>query len=236
VNLLQPQDRRSVNAGDSRAAVEARASLLRAGVGRAVIDAVVTRTATLVSAPGSVVLELGSGSGELLGAVAATLPVCGIGLDLSIHAATHAARAFPGNTWVVANADRRLPLLDASVEVIVSVHARRNPAECLRVLVPEGFLQVAVPAPDDLIELREEIQGQATERDRAAALIAEHRDRFEVVDQATVTQRLRLERDRLLELLAGTYRGIRFSESARAQSLEALDVTLASNIVTFRRR
>ena len=45
VNLLQPQDRKSLDAGDSRAAVEARAELIAAGVGRAVIDSIVTRVA-----------------------------------------------------------------------------------------------------------------------------------------------------------------------------------------------
>jgi 23S rRNA (guanine745-N1)-methyltransferase len=236
VNLLQPQDRRSTRAGDSRDAVESRAALLQAGVGRSVLDAVVDRIATLVAAPGTVVVELGSGSGELLGTAAATLPIRGVGLDLSTHAAAHAARAFPQVTWIVANADRRLPILEASVDLIVSVHARRNPAECRRVLVPGGMLIAAVPASDDLIELREEIQGEAVERDRVAALLAEHTDHFEMVDRTVSRQRLRLQRDQLLRLLAGTYRGKRFSESDRVRTLDALDVTLASDIVMLKRR
>jgi 23S rRNA (guanine745-N1)-methyltransferase len=236
INLLQPQDRKSVTAGDSRGAVDARAALLRAGIGRSVLDAVVTCLSTLVDAPATVVAELGSGSGELLGNAAATLPVCGVGIELSTHAATLAARAYPHVTWVVANADRRLPLLDASVGVIVSVHARRNPAECHRVLVPAGVLLVAIPAADDLLELRAEIQGDAVERDRNAALLAEHTGRFDVVDRTTARQRLRLEREQLLQLLAGTYRGRRFSESGRVRALDAQDVTLASDIVAFRKR
>ena len=43
VSLLQPQDRRSRVPGDAPEAVAARARLLEAGVGRAVIDAIVAR-------------------------------------------------------------------------------------------------------------------------------------------------------------------------------------------------
>ena len=43
VNLLQPQDRRSAAAGDSRVAIDARESLLAIGVGRTLIDGLTTR-------------------------------------------------------------------------------------------------------------------------------------------------------------------------------------------------
>ena len=79
-----------------------------------------------------------------------------------------AARHFPDRIWVVANADRRLPLLDRSVDLALSIYGRRNPAEVARVLAAAGYLLVAVPAADDLIELRELVQGRRFERDRAS--------------------------------------------------------------------
>lgn len=236
MNLLQPQDRKSLDAGDSREAVDARSSLLDAGVGRAVLDAVANRATTLLdgeSAP--VVAELGSGTGDLLGTLAADRAIRGVGLDLSIHAANHAARRFPSVAWVVANADRRLPLLDASTGLILSVHARRNPPECRRVLVNGGFLLVAIPSADDLIELREEVQGTGVERDRVPPVLDEHAHGFELLDRTTCTRRLDLDRDQLLKLLRGTYRGERFSESTRVQALDHLGVTLSSDILLFRK-
>lgn len=237
MNLLQPQDRRSLSAGDSHAAVTARAQLISDGIGGAVIDAVVARALSLpfdVSPP--VIVELGAGSGETLGRLASARPVAGIGIDLSTAAAAHASRHFPAVTWVVANADRRLPLLDDSVDLILSVHARRNPDECRRILRPRGFLLVAIPATDDLIELREVVQGNALERDRVAPLVTEHDLHFSVVERATVRQPLDLDRAALLRLLRGTYRGERLSESARVQGLDRLSVTLASVIVLFAAR
>lgn len=234
VNLLQPQDRRSREAGDARAAVEARARLLAAGIGRGVLDAVVERAASLDLA-GDAVVDLGSGSGEMLGTLADVMPIAGIGIDLSTAAAAHAARRFPDLTWAVANADRRLPLLDERVDLLLSVHARRNPAECARVLRPGGALLVAVPAADDLIELRAAVQGEGLERTRADAVLAEHQPFFRPVDRFVVRDRHRLERDRLVELLRGTYRGSRTSAVGRIESLDTLDVTLASDVLLLAR-
>jgi hypothetical protein len=133
----------------------------------------------------------------------------------------------------VANADRRLPVLDAAADVVISIHARRNPKEAGRILKSTGFLLVAVPAADDLLELRAAVQGDGTEQDRSAMLIAEHADGFDVVDRWTLRQQEELDRDALIALLRGTYRGERFSESERVQELATMHVTLASDVVVF---
>ena len=205
-------------------------------MGRAVLESVAARAAALLDeSNGAVVAELGSGSGELLGRIAADRLIRGLGLDLSTHAATHAARRFPSISWIVANADRRLPLLNDSTGIIVSVHARRNPRECRRVLAHGGFLLLAIPSTDDVIELREEVQGNAVERDRVSAVVEEHAADFVLVERSTSKQRLDLDRDQLRKLLRGTYRGERFSESARVQALDHLMVTMSSDILLFKR-
>jgi len=233
VNLLQPQDRKSASAGDSKGSVDARARLLARGVGRALVDDVVRRAAALAGADQSgrqVVVDLGCGSGETLGALSAMCPVEAIGIDLSAAAVDRAARRFPSPTWVAANADRRLPLLDHCAAIVLSVNGRRNPAECARVLKPGGCLLVAIPAPDDLVELRERVQGAGVERDRSEGLLREHAPFFALRERGVVRGRLRLDRDDLNDLLLGTYRGQRHSASAQAATLDALDVTLASDL------
>jgi 23S rRNA (guanine745-N1)-methyltransferase len=160
--------------------------------------------------------------------------VTGIGIDLSTAAIEHAARYFPDRTWVVANADRRLPLLDGSIEVVLSLYGRRNPPEVARVLVPTGYLLVAVPAADDLIELRELVQGQRLERDRAAIVLAEHEPLFEPIDRSVVQETRELDRDAVLNLLRGTYRGVRRGDAERVAALTRMHVTLASELVVLR--
>jgi 23S rRNA (guanine745-N1)-methyltransferase len=233
VNLLQPQDRRSAAPGDSSTAVEARAALLADGVGRALLRAAAERVAALHLPPHPVCAELGCGGGDALAAVAAARPLAGIGIDLSTAAADRAARRHPTLAWVVANADRRLPLLDGRVDLVLSLHGRRNPAECARVLAPGGFLLVAIPAPDDLIELRTLVQGQGVARDRSVSLIAGHAPFFTVQNRAIVRERPRLPRASLFQLLRGTYRGARGDAADRLRMVTRMDVTFASEILLF---
>jgi 23S rRNA (guanine745-N1)-methyltransferase len=231
VSLLQPQDRRSAAPGDTKEAVAARARLLQAGIGRGVIEAIVAR---MPSAEGTLVAaDLGCGSGELLAALAAARAVCGVGVDLSTAATGTAARRFPSLTWIVANVDRGVPLLDDSVHLVTSLNGRRNVDECARVLMPGGMLIVAVPSPDDLIELRAQVQGEGVARDRADAVVSEHAARFELMERLTVRTRHRLEGDALRDLLRGTYRGARDSMVERVKTLDGLDVTVASDVLTF---
>jgi 23S rRNA (guanine745-N1)-methyltransferase len=232
VNLLQPQDRRSRAAGDPISAIDARSSLLAADVGRRVIEAIVNRVSGLELGPDPVIVDLGCGSGDAL--AAATETGTGIGIDLSTAAIDRAARRFPAHMWVVANADRRLPLLDHSVDLVLSVHGRRNPPETGRVLSAGRYHLVAVPAPDDLIELRELVQGTRLERDRAEAVLAEHAGRFHLLDRVVVRQTLDLDRAALLSLLRGTYRGIRHGVADRVATLARMSVTLASDLLLLR--
>jgi 23S rRNA (guanine745-N1)-methyltransferase len=233
LNVLQPNDRRSLAAGDARDAVVARARLLARGIGAAILGDVANRAVSYLS-DDSVVTDLGSGAGELLGSIYDRVPITGIGIDLSTAAAEHAARRYPHLLWVVANADRRLPLLDRSVDVMVSLHGRRNPSECARVITTPGVLIMVFPAADDLKELREYMHGAATESERAEAVITEHRQWFSVIDHATVRERQPVPADGLRDLLRGTYRGARASEADRLATLNTLDVTIASEIVVFR--
>lgn len=235
LNLLQPQDRRSPRAGDSKDAVQARARLLARGVGAAVIDACVEIVTALPLGARPTVVDLGAGPGDALGTLAAARSIEGIGIDLSTSAAEHAARRYPALTWVVANADRRLPLLDGCVDVVLSIHGRRHPAECAR-LILAGWLVVAVPAADDLVELRTSVLGAALSRDRAEAIVDEHAPWFSLEQRLTSRVEQTLERDDLLDMLRTTYRGGRIATTGAVAALRAMTVTLASDILVFARR
>ena len=240
LNLLQPQDRRSRTPGDAAAALDARARLLAAGIGASILDGFVARAAAALDAPAdAVVLDLGCGTGEALERVTAATGAGGVGIDISVDAIDRAARRTPSLTWVVANADRRLPLLDGRAALVLSLNARRNPAECARVLTPGGRLLVAVPAPDDLVELRALVQGEGATRDRADAVVEEHAPFFELGARDRLAERHALDGPALRDLLAGTYRGARRSQQ-RHGGLDGLDVTLdvtlAADVLTFTRR
>jgi 23S rRNA (guanine745-N1)-methyltransferase len=233
INLLQPQDRRSDRPGDSAAAVDARARLLAAGIGRALIDGVDRWLLRTEFPNDAVIADLGSGSGDALAACTAVRRIPGVGIDLSTAAARLAARRFPHLTWVVANADRRLPFIDHGLWVLLSLHGRRNPQECARVLTSGGMLLVAVPAAGDLVELRTHVQGQRVERSRVDMLVKEHQPFFKVVERFSVREQHTLGHASLKDLLQSTYRGERSSAQERLASLPTMRVTLESDCVVF---
>ena len=199
-------------------------------MGRAALDELVQRAVRLGLDAHAGVADLGSGAGDLLGTLSGHLAIAGVGVDLSPAAAEHAARRFPGLTWIVANADRRLPFPDRSARLLLSLHGRRNPSECARVLTPDGFLLMAVPAPDDLVELRMLVGGQRSAREPSRSLLDEHQGHFRLIERTVVRERRHVERAVLLDLLRVTYRGERRSAAARVDALTSLDVTMASEV------
>lgn len=231
VNLLQPQDRRSRQAGDSPLAAAARERLLVRGIGAGILDTVAAVAARL--AGGGVVADLGAGTGALLDAVTRRSGTQAIGIDLSAPAMEYAARRRPDIRWVVANVDRGIPVTSHSLALVLSMHARRHAAETARVLVRGGYLAVIVPGADDLAELRSVVEGTASQRDRADGVVREH-EGYIVCDRQSLRERHPLDREALQDLLAATYRGARRSAAARVAALDRLTVTLAAELLVLR--
>ncbi|HWR97780.1 MAG TPA: methyltransferase domain-containing protein [Candidatus Methanoperedens sp.] len=235
VNLLQPQDSRARAPGDPPAVVAARRRLLDAGAGAALLEALAETIAGLGLPRGSAAADIGAGEGHYLGSLAARFGLDGVGIELSARAADLAARRYPAVLWLVANADRGLPLAEGSADLILSVDARRNPVECARILGTGGRLIVAVPAPDDLAELRAAALGDAAPEDRAAQVLAEHGGHFTAEARRVARARRHLSGALLDDLLVSTYRGGRAGRRERAAKIAELDVTLSHDILVLRR-
>ncbi|MCQ1956601.1 methyltransferase domain-containing protein [Arthrobacter sp. zg-Y826] len=139
---------------DTAAMVQARTDFLAAGH----YQPMAAELARLVSAAApraGAVLDAGAGTGYYLGEVLRPLPGAeAVALDISKYALRRAARALPGTYALVWDVWRRLPLRDASVDVVLNVFAPRNPPEFHRVLAPGGILAVVTPRPEHLQEIR----------------------------------------------------------------------------------
>jgi 23S rRNA (guanine745-N1)-methyltransferase len=237
--LLQPQDRRSATPGDRREAAEARRRLYEAGHGAALLVALGAQLDRLELPTRPALLDVGCGEGSLLGALAASRPLEVHGLDLSTPAIELAARRFrrlAGSTWVVANADRFLPYAAGSFDLVLVVSARLHPDELRRVLKPQGRLLVSVPAPDDLVELRAALLGDAGRRDRLAAAVERLGGAFELEDRIGVRHEAFLGPDAVRDVVAATYRGGRRSREAQLDSMSGLRVTFAHDLARLRPR
>ena len=125
-------------------------------------------------------------------------------------------------------------MMDSSVDCVVSLFGRRPASEIKRVLAQSGFCIVAVPAEDDLIELREAVQKSGVRRSRVDAIVKELNDQgLPCVDQKQWRTQVEIEANEIEEALAMTYRARRWSEKSRISSLEAAKVTLAADLMLF---
>lgn len=219
INLLQPQDRRSRQPGDTAAALGGRRRLHVRGVTGPLLEAI----AELVAAsPEDTVLDAGCGDGFYLDGLARSSGFRAHGIDISVAAVDAAARRYPGCEWIVANADRFIPYADRSFSMVLSITARMNPGEFHRVLRGNGRLLVALPAPDDLIELR------GAGRDRVARTIETFAGGFELAAQRRVSTAADLDAAGVQDVLHSIYRPM------RAGPAEAMRVTFSLDLVLFR--
>jgi 23S rRNA (guanine745-N1)-methyltransferase len=219
LNLLQPQDRRSKNPGDTAAAVAGRRRLHDLGVTAGLLQAIAELAAPTAH---DVALDAGCGDGFYLGNLNCQTACGAHGVDISIPAIDTAARRFPACQWIVANADRLVPYADRSFSLVLSITARMNSAEFRRVVRDDGRLLVAIPAPDDLIELRGE------GRDRTARTIETFSPDFALVEQRRVTTTSELAADAVEDVLHSVYRPL------QPQPAQAMSLTFSLDLLLFR--
>jgi 23S rRNA (guanine745-N1)-methyltransferase len=235
-NLLQPQDRRAKQPGDAAEVTEARRRTLARGLGDALVHALATELGGLRSPVTRALVDVGCGDGFFLAALCRLLDRPGVGVDLSARAIDLAARHSPGPLWLVANADRRLPIADGQCAAVLSVTGPKHSAEFRRLLAEGGRLLVVVPAPDDLVELRAAVLGPPPPGlDRTGRMVEMFKDCFSLERSTRVASRARLARDALADLLASSYRAGRRAPRERLSALPVseLEVTLSWDLLTF---
>lgn len=221
LNLLQPQDRRSRNPGDTVAAVKARRRLHDLSVAAPLFSGIAEMLPVTAA---DTVLDAGCGDGFYLGTVAERTGCEAHGVDISIAAVDAAARRYPKCEWIVANADRFVPFSDRSFSFVLSITARMNSSEFRRVLRDDGRLLVAIPSPEDLMELR------GPGRDRMTRTVETFSAEFALVDQGRVTTSVDLDASAVEDVLVSIYRPL------RAQPVEAMRLTFSFDLLLFRAR
>ena len=218
-NLLQPQERRSKQPGDTAEAIKGRRRLHGLGVTLPLLRGI----AEMANASREdVVLDAGCGDGFYLGKLAREIGFEAHGVDISTAAIDAASRRYPEFEWIVANADRFLPYADRSFSLILSITARMNAAEFRRVIRDDGRMLVAIPAPDDFIELR------GAGRDRVTGTTEAFASAFKLVEHRRVTTSAELDADAVRDVLHAIYRPL------RSEALGSMRVTLSLDLLLLR--
>ncbi len=219
INLLQPQEKRSKQPGDTVAAVAARRRLHDRGLSKPLLQAI---EQTVTPSPNDTVLDAGCGDGFYLGSLARQIGFNAHGVDISTRAIEAAARRYPECEWIVANADRSIPYADKSFSTVLSITARMNAGEFRRVLRDKGRLLVGLPAPDDLVELR------GPGRDRVPRTLETFGHDFTLVDRRHIAIEANLDVTAIRDVLLSIYRPMQLQQAV------AMAVTFSLDLLLFR--
>lgn len=213
--------------GDSLEMINSRETFLSNGHFAPFVEAVSDALADVVEraagdACNPVILEAGAGTGYYL---AHTLDLIegarGVGLDVSVPAAKHLAKAHPRVGAVVADVWEQLPIRTGSVHALAVVFAPRNPAEFVRVLVDGGEAVMLVAAQGHLDELREPLGILGVEDGKVERLIAQAEGHLvPAADPELIEFPMLLERDAIAAQVG-------MSPSARHLDAETLNARLA---------
>jgi 23S rRNA (guanine745-N1)-methyltransferase len=218
LNLLPVQHKNSRAPGDNAAMVEARGRFLDAGH----YAPLARRLAQLAASYGAQCwLDIGCGEGYYSAQVAQALPQAnGYALDISRTAIRRACKRAAPLNWLVASM-ARIPLADASCQLLSSVFSPLDWQEARRVLQPGGGLLRMGPAHDHLLQLRHKLYDQvrAYDEQKHLQLIPSG---MRLAHSETLSYPLYLETaEARADLLAMTPHGWRASAERRAQVMAA---------------
>ncbi|MFI8608688.1 putative RNA methyltransferase [Pseudomonas sp. NPDC077649] len=161
-NLLPVQHKNSRDPGDNAAMVEARRRFLDGGHYAPLAARLAALAAEYKPARW---LDIGCGEGYYTEQIARALPHAdGYALDISREAIKRACKRAPQLNWLVASM-ARVPLADASCELLASVFSPLDWAEANRLLASGGGLLRMGPTRVHLMELRQKLYDEVRDYD-----------------------------------------------------------------------
>ena len=226
--------------GDSLAMVQARARFLGSGL----YDAIARRVAVLASDQlphkrPALIADVAGGPGYYLRSIVEQDPhALGISLDVSKPALKAAARTHPRLLAVGADTQRDIPLVDASMDVVLSIFGPRNAKEFARILRPTGTVIVVSPAQDHLTELIEPLDMLGVDpqkEERLSAKLAQFSPRRESTVRTVVKVPRRSVGDLVLMGPTGHHLAPEELPSRLSVLPNEVDVTVAVNIRAYTR-
>ncbi len=225
LNLLPVQHKNSRDPGDNAAMVEARRRFLDGGhyapPARRLAELAAERSPQRW-------LDIGCGEGYYTAQIAELLADAdGYALDISREAVKRACKRAPQLTWLVASM-ARVPLADASCNLLASVFSPLDWQEVLRLLAPGGGLLRMGPTSDHLMQLRQKLYDEVRDYDdqKHLELIPPG---MRLAHSETLTFSLHLQSSEArADLLAMTPHGWRASAERRAAVIaEDFEVTVS---------
>ena len=200
---LAPQIKQSANYDKEN--FQNRQQILEAGFYQAILDAVSDLLAS--SKTTTTILDIGCGEGFYSrklqeGHSEKTF----YAFDISKDSVQIAAKSEPNwaVNWFVGDL-ARLPIKDASMDILLDIFSPANYGEFRRVLSKDGILIKVIPTENHLKEIRQKIQNQLTNKDYSNQDIKEHfQEHFTILSNQTASLTKTITAEQLQVLLSMT--------------------------------
>ena len=200
---LAPQIKQSANYDKEN--FQNRQQILEAGFYQAILEAV---SDLLVSSETSTtVLDIGCGEGFYSRKLQESHPdKIFYAFDISKDSVQIAAKSEPNwaVNWFVGDL-ARLPIKDASMDILLDIFSPANYGEFKRVLKENGLLIKVIPTENHLKEIRQKVQDQLTNKDYSNQDIKNHfQEHFTILSSQTTSLTKTITTEQLQALLSMT--------------------------------
>ena len=200
---LAPQIKQSANYDKEN--FQNRQQILEAGFYHAILEAVSDLLAN--SETSTTVLDIGCGEGFYSRKLQERHPdKTFYAFDISKDSVQIAAKSEPNwaVNWFVGDL-ARLPIKDASMDILLDIFSPANYGEFHRVLSKDGILIKVIPTENHLKEIRQKVQDQLTKKDYSNQDIKEHfQGHFTILSNQTASLTKTITPDQLQALLSMT--------------------------------
>lgn len=200
---LAPQIKQSANYDKEN--FQNRQQILEAGFYQAILEAVSDLLAS--SETSTTVLDIGCGEGFYSRKLQERNPdKTFYAFDISKDSVQIAAKSEPNwaVNWFVGDL-ARLPIKDASMDILLDIFSPANYGEFRRVLSKDGILIKVIPTKNHLKEIRQKVQDQLTNKDYSNQDIKNHfQDHFTILSSQTASLTKPITAEQLQALLSMT--------------------------------
>ena len=200
---LAPQIKQSANYDKEN--FQNRQQILEAGFYQAILDAVSDLLAS--SKTTTTILDIGCGEGFYSRKLQEShSEKTFYAFDISKDSVQIAAKSEPNwaVNWFVGDL-ARLPIKDASMDILLDIFSPANYGEFRRVLSKDGILIKVIPTENHLKEIRQKVQDQLTNKDYSNQDIKNHfQNNFTILSSKTASLTKTITADQLQALLSMT--------------------------------
>ena len=200
---LAPQIKQSANYDKEN--FQNRQQILEAGFYQAILEAVSDLLSNSKNA--KTILDIGCGEGFYSRKLQEShSDKTFYAFDISKDSVQIAAKSEPNwaVNWFVGDL-ARLPIKDASMDILLDIFSPANYGEFRRVLSKDGILIKVIPTKNHLKEIRQKVQDQLTNKDYSNQDIKEHfQEHFTILSNQTASLTKTITADQLQALLSMT--------------------------------